>query len=177
MLTRNIKNMKRCTMKKLTKIAIKIFIFFAIANFPFITVSQIIGLNTFIDAFENQKYYHCIKGSSISMEPTIKDGNYILLQKSSHPDFYIEKDDIILYINDSGESVCYRVYNKININSIKKYYTISDNNKLVDNPVNECQITGKILNVIDNNIWNMISMQIWESSIHDFNINAIFSNN
>ena len=163
-------------MKKIVKKAIKICVFFAIANLPFITVTQLIGTDTFLDSFENPNYYHCIQGSGISMEPNIKDGNYILLQKSSHPDFYVTEGDVILYFKDNGESVCHRVYHINSIGPMKKYHTMGDNNKLADKPIYESQITGKIVNVIDNNIWNIISMEIWDASIHDFNINALFTN-
>ena len=163
-------------MDKRIKKAIKICAFFAMANLPFITVAQLIGMDAFIDSFENPNYYHFIQGSGISMEPNIKDGDYIILQKSSHPDFYVEKGDVILYFKDSGESVCHRVYHINSIGSIKQYHTMGDNNKLADKPVSENQVTGKLVNVIDNNIWNMISMRIWDASIHDLNINALLIN-
>jgi signal peptidase I len=174
-LTRYIITMKRWKMKKNVKNAIKICIFLIIANLPFITATQLIGMDTFLDSFENPNYYHCIQGSGISMEPNINDGNYILLQKSSHPKFQVTEGDIILYLKDNGESVCHRVYQINSIGPIKKYHTIGDNNKLADRPIYESQINGKVVNVIDNNLWNIISMEIWDASIHNFNVNYLFT--
>ena len=164
-------------MKEVTKKAIKISVFFIVANLPFITVTQTIGLDTFLDAFEKPNYYYCIKGSGVSMKPSINDGDYIILQKSSHPDFDVTEGDIILFIKENGQSVCHRVYDISRISSITKYHTKGDNNKLADKPIYESQISGKIVNVLDNNIWNMISTEIWDASIHDFNIAALFTNN
>ena len=160
-------------MKKMVRKAIKLCVFFAIVNLPFITVSQLISIDVFLDSFEEPDHYHYIQGSGISMEPTIGNGDYVLLQKSSHPDFFVETGDIILYIKDNGESVCHRVYYINGVGSFKRYHTMGDNNNLADKPIYENHIMGKIVSVVANNIWNAISMEIWDVSIHDFNINTL----
>lgn len=134
-----------------------------------------IGIDAFLDSFENPEQYMYLQGSGHSMEPNINEGEYLVLQKSSCPSFSVNEGDIILYCKDEGGLVCHRVYSVSCIGSIKKYQTIGDGNDFVDKPVYENQIIGKIVGVVGNNIWNAISIKIWDMSVHNLNINALFS--
>ena len=162
-------------MKKTIKRAIKLCIFLSLANLPFITATQLIGIGTFLDSFENPEMYYYIQGNGYSMEPTITDGNYILLQKSSHPSFSVEQGDVVLYFKDNGARICHRIHHISAIGPFKRYHTMGDNNNLCDKPIYEYQIIGKVVGIIDNNIWNKISMDIWDIAIHEFNVNALFN--
>ena len=162
--------------KKVLKDIIKICVFIALANLPFITITQLIGMDTFLDSFENPEHYHYVQNSEFSMEPNTKDEDYTLLQISSHPTFTIEKGDIILYCKNDGETACHRVHHVNYIGSIKRYHTKDDNNHLGDEPVYENQIIGKVISDVDNNLWNTISMKIWDISIHNLNVRALFTN-
>ena len=162
-------------MKKIMKHAIKICIFILLANLPFITAVQIISMETFLDSFENPDYYICFESNSNLIQSAAKDGDYIIIQKSSHPDFKIKEKDNIIYLKGKGELACSRIHHSIYIGAIKKYYTTDENNKISSNPIYENQIVGKIVKIVDNNLWNTISMKIWDTSIHELNVNALFA--
>jgi hypothetical protein len=163
-------------MKKAIKSTIKLCAFISIANLPFITITQLAGIDTFLDSFENTGHYIYLQSQRNSMEPNIKEGDYIILQKSSHPDFTIQQQDIILYCKDSGETVYQRVHHINCIDTVKRYHIIDNNNNHTDKPIYENQIIGKVVSIVDNNLWNIISIKIWEVSIHNLNIGALFTN-
>jgi hypothetical protein len=41
--------------------------------------------------------------------------------------------------------------------------------------IHKSQVVGKIINIIDGNIWNSISIKMWETSINTLNIGAILA--
>ena len=41
----------------------------------------------------------------------------------------------------------------------------------------ETSVVGKVVGVIDNNIWNSLSLKTWDMSINNLNIRALFTNN
>ncbi len=164
-------------MKRKIKKTIQFIIFILLLNLPFMTMIQITGMETFLDSFENSNYYVQLKGNGISMHPTVNDDDYIILQKASHPEFSVEKGDIILYCKDDGGTACHRVYNINSIGTLKQYHTKGNTNDFGDEPIYEYQILGKVKHIVDSNIWNAFSMKIWDISIHNLNVNALFTNN
>jgi SOS-response transcriptional repressor LexA len=163
-------------MRKIIKNALKLCIFISLASLPFITAAQIISMDTFLDSFEKPEYYICLEGKNNLIQSAAKDGDYIIIQKSTHPDFKINDDDNILYIKDKDQLACSRIDHSSCIGSIKRYYITDENNKVSNSPIYEVQIVGKIVKIVDNNLWNSISMKIWDVSIHELNINAMFTN-
>jgi len=159
------------------KRAIKILVFISLVNLPFITVAQLIGMDTFLNSFENPEDYIYLQGGGFSMEPHIKNGDYIIIQRSSHPSFSVKEGDVILYCKDKGETVCHRVYHINCIGPLKRYDTIGDNNTFGDKPIYENQILGKVVGIVDNNLWNTISMKIWDITIHDLNVKTLLTDN
>ena len=83
--------------KRIIKTVIKIWIFISIASLPFITVTQIIGMDAFLDSFENPDHYICLKDKNNVYGSKTKTGEYMIIQKSSHPDFNVKKSDTIIY--------------------------------------------------------------------------------
>jgi len=159
--------------KKVVKNIVKLCIFVSLVNLPFITVTQLIGMDAFLDSFENPEQYMYLQGYGHSMEPNIGDGDYLVLQKSSYPSFSVNEGDVILYCKENGGTACHRVYSINSIGAVKRYQTVGDNNDFVDKPIYENQILGKVVGVVVNNLWNEISMKIWDLSIHNLNINSI----
>jgi hypothetical protein len=143
-----------------------------VANFPFILTINFIGFDAFIDSFENPSSYLCLDNPEKTINYNLSKGQFLIFQKSSHPDFNIEQKDIILYCKENGELSCQKVYGINSIGSIKYYTTNTDQDFYNNKPVYEDQILGKIISVIDGNIINQISMDIWDVSIHNFNINS-----
>ena len=161
-------------MNEIVKSAIKLCIFISLANLPFITISQLIGMDTFLDSFENPNFYLYLQDSVHSIESNIKEGTFIIFQKSSHPDFTVMERDTILLCKDDEGIVFHRVYHINCIGSVKRYHIMDNNKSLADKPIYENQIIGKVLSVVDTNLWNVISMKIWDLSIHNLNIRALY---
>jgi SOS-response transcriptional repressor LexA len=161
-------------MRKRTRNILSLCIFLLIANLPFITVTQLVGTETFLDSFENPDSYYLLQGSDNLVSLDIKEGSCIILQKTTNPNKDVDEGDIILYYKNNGELSCKKIYQINSIGPIKKYHTV-DNNEFTDDPIYENQIVGKIVSIVDNNLWNMISMKIWDISIHEYNINALFT--
>ena len=162
--------------KKIVKTTTKIIAFILIANLPLITATSLIGLDPFLDSFENPNSYLYLRGIGVSMEPNIKDGDYIVLQKSSHPDFTITEGDVILYFQDNGKATCHRVYHITAIGSVKRYHTAGDSNYFADPPVYENQIVGKVVKTVDDNPWNLFAIKIWDITINNLNIKELIWN-
>jgi len=158
--------------KKEIKKIIQIIIFISLANLPFLTTVQIIGMDTFLDSFENPDQYICIQNNQNTILPNIPDGKYIIIQKSTHPGFSLKKDDEIIYINE-GKIACNKILDTTIIGATKRYYINGENNEISTQPIYESQIIGRVVNIIDDNLWTGISMKIWETSIQQLNINGL----
>jgi hypothetical protein len=103
-----------------------------------------------------------------------KNNEFVILQKSSHPDFDIKKSDTIIYCRINGELACDKV-EFISLGGVKTYHTKNDIN-MSSQPIFECQIIGKVINTIENNLWNSISIKSWEVSINWLNLRSLFIN-
>lgn len=163
-------------MKETIKKILKMCIFISLVNLPFITSAQILSVDTFFDSFEKPEFYICFENKNNQIQSATQQGDYIIIQKATHPDFTVNKNDNIIYARVGGELVCSRVHHTIQIGSIKKYYTVDENNQISKNPVYDVQIAGKIVKTVNGNIWNSISIKVWDLSIHELNINALMSN-
>jgi hypothetical protein len=160
--------------EKVVKDIIKICAFIAIANLPFITITQLVGMDTFLDSFNNVQSYQYFKGSILDRDDL--DNKYIVLQKSSHPKFSILTGDEIFYLKDEGGLMCRKVYNISRRGSTNKYYTINFEGNANDDPIYESEVIGKVISVVDNNIWNALSLKVWDVSINNLNAAALFTN-
>lgn len=156
--------------KKHKKI-IKTAIFIIIATIPFISAASQMTLETFIDSFENPEHYLSLQNNNI-IKSASQNGDYIIIQKSTCPDFTIKEHDEIIYFENNGDIKCSIVLYKSQAGTIKQYYTINKDKSTTDS-VYENQIIGKIIKTMDDNIWNSISIKTWDISIHQLNINNI----
>lgn len=159
--------------KKVLKDIIKICAFIIIANLPFITITQIIGMETFLDSFDNVESYQYFKGSLLDRDDL--DSKYVVLQKSTHPEFSILTGDEIFYLKDEGGLMCRKVYSINNQGSTNRYYIINFEGDANDEPVYKSEILGKVVSVVDNNIWNALSLKAWDVSINNLNAAALFT--
>jgi hypothetical protein len=169
--------MKRWTKtKKKIKNLIKFCIFISLVSLPFITITQILGMEAFLDSFENPSHYICLQDKDNTFGLNTKNEEYLIIQKSSHPEFNIKKSDSIIYCKNNGDIACNKIYNINNIGAIKIYYTTQENDG-ISQPIYENQIIGKIITTIDSNIWNFISIKIWEVSINNLNSRVLLARN
>ena len=149
---------------------INIIVFIVFVNLPFISITQIIGFDIFFDSFENPTSYQYFKNNLADDFPI----NYCVMQKSSHPDFLISKNDKIIYINEDGEILCKTISNINYKNSNTNFYKIKFDENLDSINIKDYQIIGKIVNDIDDNIWNKLSLKVWDASINNLNVAALF---
>ncbi len=159
--------------KKVANDLFKILIFIAIINLPFLGMIQLIGIDTFLDSFEFPGSYNYFKNNKYNIE-NVK-GDFLVIQRVSHPNFSIKNGDEILYMKDEGDLICTEICDDKNCGEIKKYYIINFNDKNNSEFFFEYQIIGKVVSNIDYNIWNALSLKIWELSINHLNIAALFT--
>ena len=162
-------------MNKKIKNALRFFIFIALAISPFITVTNILGLNMFLDSFEKPEYYLCIKNNNY-LFGTLANEQYIILQKSSHPNFNVKNNDEIIYFGNNGNVLCRKVSEINFINTKEKIYLVSYKHSQKE-IIHDNQIIGKIVKIVDDNIWNSISIKFWDISIHNLNLRSLIENN
>jgi hypothetical protein len=125
-------------------------------------------MEIFLDSFENPESYVCMKNSDDIQGLKAQDEKYILIQKTTHPDFQIEKNDEIIYFNINGEIEYNKILDITGAGLFKKYYIHNENEQ--DAAIYETQIVGKIIKNIDSNIWNELSVKLWEISLKYLNL-------
>jgi hypothetical protein len=165
--------LKRWIDKKNLLLATKFCVFLVIASIPFISISQMIGIDTFLDSFENSKHYLCFQNDDGLYAINTNEKDYVIIQESKHPDFSAEKNDYIIYLTNDNELACSRVYHISSIGTNKRYHT--QDKESIGHHVFENQVLGKVIKVVDDNIWNSISISFWEISINSLNIRAFIS--
>ena len=159
-------------MKIFTRKTVTLVIFTLVSCLPFIYITDIIGFELFLDSFENSDNYICIQDKQNNLESNTF-GDYLIIQKAPHPDFKIEKCDLIIYCDNEGDITFSKVNNINSISAIKRYYIEEETNELGKNVIFENQILGKIIEIVDENIINSISVKIWETSIHNLNLRSL----
>jgi hypothetical protein len=161
--------------KKYLKAAVQLCAFVIIANLPFLTMTQLLGINTFLDSFQHPNSYQYLKTDKIS-PPEEKQG-YIILEKPTHQDYSIAQGDTILYRRTRETIECKIVYSIQTKHGEKTYYTTTPNQDELDGPVFDYQILGKSTGIIDDNLWNALSIHIWGLTIENLNAAALFTTN
>jgi len=162
--------MEKKTIVKLLRLCI----FFIIANLPFLTMTHLLGIETFLDSFQHPDSYHYLKNNNI-VGLGQKTG-YIILMKPPHLDNYLCEGDRILY-RSTDETVECRIVHSIQIKPEETTYfmTTANENSFVE-PISEYQILGKTTGIIDDNPWNVLSIQIWSLTIEKLNAVSLFLN-
>jgi hypothetical protein len=156
------------TVKDIIKAFAKILIFLSITALPFLTLTNSIGIDTFLDSFENPEKYTYLMNNNYLQSTKIKDQNYIIIQKSDHPNFQIQEGDTIMYCTVNGEIACHEIYQIYGIGTLKKY-SIKEKNTVYSD-----QIIGKVIKTLDNNILNELAINIWNLAINELNIRILF---
>ncbi|KYK21594.1 hypothetical protein AYK21_00640 [Thermoplasmatales archaeon SG8-52-2] len=159
-------------MKITPRKTLTLIIFTLISCLPFIHINDMMGIELFLDSFENSDNYICLQDRQNNLESNTF-GDYLIIQKASHPEFKIEKSDLIIYCDNEGDITFTKVNHINSISAMKRYYVEKDTRDLGKNVIFENQILGKIIEIVDENIINSISVKIWETSIHNLNIRAI----
>lgn len=154
---------------------LKICVFILLVNLPFLSATQIIGMNVFLDSFESPEKYVYFQADEQHIEGIKNDNDYYVLQRTSHPEFTLNEGDTILYSNGNDIVACNKIYSISCIGTFKKYHVTNVDDSLIDYPVYDYQIIGKVVSIVDNNLWNVISIKLWDVSIHNLNVHALFA--
>ena len=162
--------------KKLLKKILKICVFITLANLPFITITQQVGLDIFLDSFENPDYYNFLEDFSLSDNSYIQNSNSLIIQRSNHPEFTADEGDIILHYKIEEGICCNKIYEIKTDSPVKQYYTVGCSYTETE-PVLEYSVIGKVVGSIDDNIWNSLAITFWKSSINNLNIKTLFTKN
>lgn len=159
--------------KKQFQKIIHLCVFLSIANLPFLTVTSFLGVGPFIDSFHHPESYIYLQSNRINL-PDMRTG-YIVLEKPTNQDYHITQGDIILYYtygNELQQRVVDRIFSR---QGMTLYYTAIDSQDILDGPIYDHQIIGKIIGTIDETIWNTLCLQLWELSIDKLNVVTMFS--
>ena len=158
-------------MKGNVKKILEFIVFISTASLPFIMATNVLGIDAFLDSFENPESYTYIKKSDSISGIVTNQEKYIIIQKSGHPHFEVKETDTVLYFNFEGCLTCNEIIEINGVGTFARYYIEEDNDseKLVFNN----QIVGKVIKVLDDNIISDLSLKIWEISIGNLNIESI----
>jgi len=147
--------------------------FFILANIPFLTMSYILGMETFLDSFEHPSSFLYLKNEQI--HPLQPQTRYLILEKPSSDDFSIEEGDMIL---------CYTTTHQLQQHIVseigcedggKTYYASTSATEPSDARIYESQIVGKITGEMKETLWNSLCLSFWDVSINHLNILTFFS--
>ena len=158
--------------KQILKDILKICVFIALANLPFLTLTQILGMDMFLDTFSNAEAYDYLKSDQFELDEFNK--SFVVIQKTSHPNFSITPGDQLFYLKDEAGLLCRTVIQASNIDENYRYYTITFDQEM-NEIVFEHQIVGKIVSIVEDNLWNSLSLQIWDVTINNLNAAALFT--
>ena len=157
-------------MKDEYKKIINFGIFILIANLPFFAITNMVGIDTFLDSFENPDRYIFFRKTNSITNTKLEKNTILVIQKTYDTNTEILEGDQILYYKDSGEIDCKKVYSINCIGPLKKYHIVDNNNHFTGEKIYNQQIIGKVLEISDSNIITELSLKIWDISIHEFNI-------
>jgi hypothetical protein len=161
--------------RKYLKGAIRLCVFIIIANLPFLTMTQLLGIDTFLDSFHHPNSYQYLINDKINGLDQKK--GIIIFWKPTHQEYTIAQGDTILYRNIKETIECRIVYSIQIQHGEKTYYTNSSNEDELEGPIFDSQILGKSTGIIEDNVWNALSVQIWSLSIKNLNAITLFTNN
>jgi len=163
-------------MRRRIKNILKICVFILLANLPFLSATQLIGMEVFLDSFESPQEYVYFQAGEQLVGSIKNNDDYLILQRTNHPEFTLNEGDTILYSNGNDIVACNKIHSISCIGTLKKYHVTNVDDSLIDYPVYNYQIIGKVVSIIDNNLWNILSIKLWDISIHNLNAHALFIN-
>jgi len=148
------------------------FLFLIIANLPFLTMTCLLGPETFLDSFDHPSSYVLLDPMDSIGQFNITSGSFLLVQRSSHPAFTIEPFDTILYCRDDGTIDCDQISHLTMIGSFRQYAVQGTQHDPDTEVIYEQHIIGKIVGNLDANIWNTLALSLWNTAVNNLNIHA-----
>ena len=109
------------------------------------------------EIYEHQDHLYASTGIGYSMEPTISNGDTIIIMLEDAPSFSINVGDVLVYWDVDDFAVAHRVYNIDN----GRYFVKGDGNINADSWfVSESQVIGKVIGTISK--YNFIGKALTE---------------
>lgn len=159
--------------KKDLKNISKMILFLGIILLPFLNITNIMGVETFLDSFENSESYILLKNDDHISATDALEQSYIIIQRVDHPEFKVDVNDEILYSTYKGDIVCDKIIDIKDIGGYKIFNIKQNELNEESNVVYDNQIIGKVIKIVDENILNTISLKTWSITIDNLNINSI----
>jgi len=169
-------NWKRCKLirdYKIKKIT-KLLVFISVSTLPFVGLTSLLGLETFLDSFETPDSYLYLENSDELVNLNFKDSVFIIVQKSDHPEFDVKESDTVVYSSLTGDISCNKIEHIHSIGPLKKYELKGNDIKQYSETIYEEQIIGKVIKITDKNILNTFSLELWTITINNLNIHSLF---
>jgi flagellar hook assembly protein FlgD len=145
----------------------------SIILFPFLSITNLVGMDTFIDSFENPDSYVYIKNMNGFFVSNVEKASYVIIQKTGHPDFNIRESDTVIYSSITGEIVCNKIEHINNIGPINRYKIKASYFEENSETIFEDQIIGKVVKVVNDDMWNTLLIKAWGATIYNLNINTL----
>lgn len=160
-------------MNKLTTSVLHLCIFICIANFPFISVTQLAGMDVFLDSFENTEHYLYLHDDGGLKSIDITTDEYIILQKSTHPSFQLKENDVVLYYDENGNAACQHLSHITATGPLLTYHLASYGIIESDHVIYDNQIIGKVVSTVKHTMWNAFCLHLWDIAISQLNIRTL----
>ncbi len=151
----------------------KFSVFFIMINLPFLTVTYLFGVETFVDSFKYPNSFQFIKTDDFLHLDT--NAGFILYEKANHQGYMINERDTILYHTSQDILQQSMVYRIVSENGVTRYYVFTGDKETLDTIVNEHQIIGKIKGRFNDTIWTSLCLYIWDLSVDNLNAISFFS--
>ena len=160
--------------KKVIMNILRFCIFLTLANLPFLTMTNLLGIETFLDSFQHPDSYQYLKSNKINgLE---QKSGYLILIKPPDQKNYVSEGDRILYRNSDDTIECRIVHSIQNKRGETTYFMAAVTEDSFIEPISEYQILGKTTGMIQDNPWNALSIQIWSVTIEKLNAVSLFMN-
>lgn len=161
------------SLQEILKHGLQFLVFLSVILLPYITMTSFMGMNTFLDSFEHAESYDYLKDPNTLTFPVQTENSYVFIQRSSHPQFTISPGEYVVYYSQQGIE-CEQVTN-VKQQPLLTIYTTHTHSENTD-PLYKYDLVGKIVGTCDDTLWNALSITLWETSVSNLNIRALFTN-
>ncbi len=127
-------------------------------------------MDVFLDSFENTEYYLYVQDNGDMRSVDIANDEYVIIQKSTHPAFQLQENDVVMYYDENGEAVCQHLAYITAVGPLLKYHLVDHATIDRDSVIYDAQVIGKVVSTAENTAWNAFCLQIWDITISQLNI-------
>ena len=147
-------------------------LFIIVANLPFLTMVHLMGMDLFLASFHHPEMYQYLKVQN-GTDQIIPEG-YLLIEKPISRGFLIHNGDTILYRTGEGAVRCEAVLSVELRQGTTAYYTSTPARDDIKEPIYDTQVLGKVSTTVDDNLWNVLCLRLWDYSIQHLNVHHLF---